>query len=436
MNAHAQPQARPMPGAWTTLTLLSLVYAFNFLDRTLIYILFTPIKAELGLGELELALLGSTSFVIFYTVLGVPFGRLADRVNRVRMIALGLVVWSVFSGLTGLMHSFEALFACRLMVGVGEATLGPAAISLLADYFPAGRRANANALYAAGVPVGAAAAMFGGGAIAQAWGWRGAFFALGFPGVLLAAALVWFVREPRAKATVAASVPGVQPMPHRSNWRALVNNPVLRRHTLGYALFALAANAVSMWIPSLLAVRYEVALGTVGMAMGACTLIGGLSGSIVGGRLADAWRARSAGGRLRFSATAALVCVPLWFGLLNAPSFVVALLFLTPLLAAALMWLGPASADLAEIVAAEDRGLAVGLYFFGVNAVGYGVGPPLLGWLAEQAGSGADPRRVADVLVLCPVACCVAALALLAAARLREGQVRVAAESLAHPHPA
>ncbi|GDX79075.1 MFS transporter [Deltaproteobacteria bacterium] len=422
-----------MPGAWTTLTLLSLVYAFNFLDRTLIYILFTPIKAELGLGELELALLGSTSFVIFYTVLGVPFGRLADRVNRVRMIAVGLVVWSVFSGLTGLMHSFEALFACRLMVGVGEATLGPAAISLLADYFPAGRRANANALYAAGVPIGAAAAMFGGGAIAQAWGWRGAFFALGFPGVVLAAVLLLTVREPRSKPAATVPALGAPVVPHRSNWRAIVNNPALRRHTLGYALFALAANAVSMWIPSLLAVKYDQELKTVGMAMGACTLIGGISGSLLGGRLADAWRARSAGGRLRFSATAAMVCVPLWFGLLSAPSFTVALLFLTPLLAAALMWLGPASADLAEIVAPEDRGLAVGLYFFGVNAVGYGLGPPVLGWLAERAGSATDPRRVADVLVLCPVACCVAALCLLAAARMRERRVRVV-ESLASPH--
>ena len=414
----------PRDGAWRALALLSLVYTFNFLDRTLIYILFGPIKAELGLGELELALLGSTSFVIFYTVLGVPFGRLADRVHRVGMIAVGLLVWSVFSGLTGFMHDFTGLFLCRLMVGVGEATLGPAALSLLADYFPAGRRANANALYSAGVPLGAAAAMFGGGALAQAWGWRGAFFALGFPGVLLAAVLFFAVREP-ARAVVQG------PQAQGGDWRALLRHPVLRWHTAGYAAFALAANAVSMWMPSLLAAKYTIPLKDVGMAMGACTLIGGLAGASVGGRLADAWRARTPGGRLRFSATAALICVPLWVGMLRAPSFGVALVFLAPLLAAALVWLGPAAADLAEMVSPRDRGLAVGLYFLGVNAVGYGLGPPALGGLAERLGSAADPTKVGDALLVCPVACVVAAGLLLVGARRRESASAAAGDVVA-----
>ncbi len=412
------PTDQPRDGAYGALSLLALVYAFNFLDRTLIYILFGPIKAELGLGDVQLALLGSTSFVLFYTLLGVPFGRLADRVPRVRMIALGLLVWSVFSGLTGLMHSFTGLFLCRLMVGVGEATLGPAALSLLADYFPAARRGNANALYSAGVPVGAALAMFGGGALAQGYGWRGAFFILGFPGVLLAAVLIAAVREP-ARATRADSVT------QRGDWRAIVNNPVLRWHTLGYALFALAANAVSMWIPSLFVAKYAVDLKTVGMALGGCTLVFGLAGSVFGGRLADRWRARSSGGRLRFSAVAALCCVPLWLGMLTAPTFGLALLCLGPLLAAALVWLGPAAADLAEMVSPADRGLAVGLYFLGVNALGYGLGPPVLGWLAEAAGSAEDPARVAEALFLCPIACLLAAASLRFAARKRESLAEV-----------
>ena len=111
--------------AWYALGLLTLVYVLNFLDRTLIYILFTPIKKEMGFSDLQLALLGTTSFVIFYTALGIPFGRLSDRVVRKNMIAGGLAVWSIFSGLTGFANSFRALFFCRVMVGVGEATLGP-----------------------------------------------------------------------------------------------------------------------------------------------------------------------------------------------------------------------------------------------------------------------------------------------------------------------
>src|SRR6187401_460869 len=128
--------------AWYALALLTLVYVLNFLDRTLIYILFVPIKKEMAFSDLQLALLGTTSFVIFYTALGIPFGRLADRIVRKNMIAYGLTIWSLFSGLTGFAKGFWTLFFCRVMVGVGEATLGPAALSLLSDYFLPRRRAT------------------------------------------------------------------------------------------------------------------------------------------------------------------------------------------------------------------------------------------------------------------------------------------------------
>src|SRR5215470_13810874 len=119
----ASPAAREEVPAysWYALAVLTLVYVLNFLDRSLIYILFTPIKAEMAFSDLQLALLGTTSFVIFYTLLGVPFGRLADRVSRTKLIAGGLAVWSLFSGLTGFTHGFWPIFLCRVMVGVGEA---------------------------------------------------------------------------------------------------------------------------------------------------------------------------------------------------------------------------------------------------------------------------------------------------------------------------
>ena len=140
---------RTQDGAHPALALLALVYTFNFLDRTLIYILFGPIKAELGLGDVQLALLGSTSFVLFYTILGVPFGRLADRVPRVRMIALGLVVWCVFSGLTGLMHSFSRRPSGSRVArrgggfGPGPHTCRPGPFAL-SDCVPSGGRQSAS----------------------------------------------------------------------------------------------------------------------------------------------------------------------------------------------------------------------------------------------------------------------------------------------------
>src|SRR2546423_13488029 len=116
-------------------------------------------------SDLQLALLGTTSFVIFYTLLGIPFGRLADRTVRKNLIAGGLAVWSLFSGLTGFAHSFWTLFACRVMVGVGEATLGPAALSLLSDFFLPRLRATAASIYAFGIALGGGLAFFLGGLI-------------------------------------------------------------------------------------------------------------------------------------------------------------------------------------------------------------------------------------------------------------------------------
>lgn len=110
------------------------IYVLNFLDRTVIYILFPLIKKEMAFSDTELALLGTTSFVIFYTLLGIPFGRLADRGSRAKIIAVGVVIWSICSGLSAFAVDFWTLFACRVGVGIGEAALGPAAISLLADF--------------------------------------------------------------------------------------------------------------------------------------------------------------------------------------------------------------------------------------------------------------------------------------------------------------
>ena len=132
--------------AWYALGLLTIASVLNYLDRTLIYILFAPIKQEMAFTDFELALLGTTSFVIFFTALGVPFGRLADRGSRKNMIAAGLAVWSLFSGLTGFATGFWSLFLCRVMVGVGEATHGPAALSLLSDYIPPRRRATVQSI--------------------------------------------------------------------------------------------------------------------------------------------------------------------------------------------------------------------------------------------------------------------------------------------------
>src|SRR5215813_15329630 len=220
--------------SWYALALLTLVYVFNYLDRTIIYILLPLIKKEMAFTDLQLALLGSMSFVIFFTILGIPFGRLADRSSRKNIIAAGLAVWSLFSGLTGFATGFWTLFFCRVMVGVGEATLGPAALSLLSDYFPPRMRATVQSVYASGITIGAGLAFFLGGFIGMQYGWRFAFYFLGFPGLFFAL-LVYLLKEQRRGRTEVTT-----PNYTSDDWKLLLQSRPLRYHYAGYALFAVA----------------------------------------------------------------------------------------------------------------------------------------------------------------------------------------------------
>lgn len=396
--------AAPESGAGVRgLGLLLLVYVFNFLDRNLILMQFGALKREFTLTDTELALLGTTSFVLFYTLLGVPFGRLADRVPRTKMIAVGLLTWSLFSGLTGLASSFWALFACRVMVGVGEATLGPAALSLLADWFPPHRRATVQSIYSAGVPLGAAAAFFLGGWIGQEWGWRSAFYVLGFPGVALAA-LVWLLPEPARTAPAPAA-----PAAEAGAWRALLGTPAFRWHVAGYAAFAAASYALSIWVPKLLELGFGVPKADVGLLAGVGSLVAGGLATAFGGWAADRFRARHPGGRMRFSALCAALCAPLWLVLLQSGNLPAMFAAYAALLGLGLAWLGPAAADVVSIAGVDRRGLAVGIYLFVVNLVGYGIAPPLTGWLADALGGAAVPMAARDALMAAPVLCVVAA---------------------------
>lgn len=401
--------------SWASLALLCLVYLMNFLDRTLIYILFTPIKAEMAFSDLQLALLGTTSFVIFYTVLGVPFGRLADRVSRKRLIAAGLAVWSLFSGLTGFATDFTTLFLCRVMVGVGEATLGPAAMSLLSDLFPPARRATVQSVYSAGIPLGAAAAFFFGGWIAEEWSWRVAFMTLGFPGLGLAMAVLAMPEPTRGQ-----SEGGAQ---GSADWRALLRIPTLRLHTLGYALMAVAGSSLSIWVPSLLARAYQVPLGEIGKLSGVSMAVSGGLATAFGGAVADRFRARHPGGRMRFSAVLAGLCLPLWGVLLGSGSLPLMYLSFFLLAGIGLAWLGPAAADVLDLAGPQLRGLGVAGYFFVVNGVSYGLAPPLVGWVSDQLGTAQDPSRLAWALAVCPLSCAGAA-ALLWTASGRMAQER------------
>ncbi len=389
--------------SWYALGVLTIVYVLNFLDRTLIYLLLTPIKREMAFSDLQLALLGATAFAIFYTSLGIPFGRLADRAVRKNMIAGGLAVWSLFSGLTGFCNGFWSMFFCRLMVGVGEATLGPAALSLLSDYFPPRMRATVQGIYSSGIAIGSGLAFFLGGWIGQAYGWRWAFYFLGFPGLLLAV-VVFFLREQRRGRTEVTAV-------HFSSkdWKILFRSVPLRYLYLGYGLFGIASNNLGIWVPSFFVRVHGMSLVQIGTVAGILAIVVGVPVTIMGGYVSDRFRRFGKGGRMMFSASAAIASVPLWLLMLYSDSKPLLLALNCALFALAISWLGPAAADVHDIAGPHLRGLGIGIYFSTVNICAYGIGSPLIGKLNDLLGVSSNPGMMRYSLLVCVIACVLSA---------------------------
>ena len=195
--------------SWYVLFVLVVVYVLNFIDRQILSILAVEIKRDLGLNDSQLGFLGGAAFATFYALFGVPLGRLADRWHRVRLLTIGLSLWSAITAASGLARNFLTLSLARMGVGIGEATASPTAYSLISDYFPAKKRGTALAIYSSGLYIGGGVSLLLGAKISQWWdaanpgggafglvGWQAAFLAVGLPGLLVA---LWVasLREPR-----------------------------------------------------------------------------------------------------------------------------------------------------------------------------------------------------------------------------------------------
>ncbi len=231
-----QNDSPPVGGRYAkyVLFVLVIVYIFNFIDRQILSILAEEIKADIGITDAEIGFLYGTAFAVFYAVFGIPLGRLADTWIRKSLISMGLLVWSLMTALSGTARSFGILAAYRIGVGIGEASATPAAFSMLSDYFPPRLRTTALAVYSSGVYIGAGIGIFLGGIIVDGWaslypdvatspfnlkGWHVAFFAVGLPGLLMAA-WVWTLKEPRRGQSEGIVTPPT-PHPFRETWQEL-----------------------------------------------------------------------------------------------------------------------------------------------------------------------------------------------------------------------
>jgi predicted MFS family arabinose efflux permease len=383
------------------LVLLALLYTLNFLDRQVINILAESIKRDLGISDTQLGLLTGTAFGIFYSVLGVPIARLADRWSRVNIISVSLFVWSLLTALSGFAQNYVQLFLLRLGVGIGEAGGSPPAQSLISDYFPYSRRATAMAVFTLGVPLGSFFGFLIGGIVDDLWGWRVAFFVAGAPGLILVLLIKFTLREPtRGLADgVPPAAQGELP-PLGPTLRGLFERRSYIRLVLGGTFGILMVYISGAWLPPFFIRVHHMSAGEIGTWLALSVGLGGAIGSIGGGWLSDRLRQRYARPEIAILAVSTALTCPLLLLTVLSPDLPLALTGLFLLNMFAFVWIGPTSATIQRVVPIRSRALAVGIQLSVANILSLTLGPPVVGYVSDllRPDYGAESIRYALAL--------------------------------------
>jgi MFS family permease len=403
MHSEVRTATESMDGARVTgrralvLSILVLVYIFNFIDRQIVGILAVPIKSDLGLSDMQLGLMGGLAFALFYTSLGIPIAMLADRWNRSWIITIALAFWSLATAACGLAQNFWQLFVARLAVGVGEAGGVAPSYSLISDYFPPEQRARALGIYSFGIPIGSAVGIVAGGLIATLIDWRVAFFVVGIAGVFLAPAVRLFVAEPergrydpaQQTSPVSLRVVFAKLRSKRSFW--LLSLGAACSSMMGYGLF--------FWLPSFLVRSHGITLLEASIWYGSILLVGGIAGIWLGSVLADRYGGARKSIYALIPAVAFAATVPFFVVGVLSPSLAVAAVVLLVPTALGLAWLGPILASVQQIVPPSMRATASAIFLFINNLIGIGLGTTLVGAISDglAAAYGADSLRYAII---------------------------------------
>jgi MFS family permease len=378
------------------LFILVVVYTFNFIDRQIVGILAIPIRSDLGLTDLQLGLVGGLSLALFYTFLGIPIARLADRANRTWIMTIALALWSAMTAVCGLAHNFIQLFLARLGVGVGESGGVAPAYSLICDYFPSNQRARALSVYSFGIPIGSAAGIIFGGLIASLINWRAAFFIVGLAGLLVAPIFRLTLREPprgrfdRHDATAS-------PPTFRDVLTVLARKRSFWSLAIGAAASSMIGYGLLFWMPSFLVRSFGLTLLNASRSFGAIVLIGGIGGIWLGGALADRYGPKRKAAYALVPAIGFVATVPFYVtGVLSTTFWMSLVVMLVPT-ALGLVWLGPALSAVQHVVPASMRATASAIFLFVVNLIGIGLGTTMIGALSDamHVRFGAESLRYA-----------------------------------------
>ena len=367
--------------AWYALAVLFLINALNFFDRQIIGAVGEPIRKEFGLSDSALGAL-NTAFTLLYAFVGLPFGRLADKRARKRILSVGIFFWSLLTAASGLANSFWQIFALRLGVGVGEASCAPAANSLIADYFPSEKRAKASAIFMLGLPVGLAMSFAVSGAVARNYGWRAAFFVAGLPG-LICVALALLIKEPKRGAVEIIDVGTRQRA--GSAYKIILSLPTMRWLILSGAIHNFSLYALSSFITPYLMRYHKLDIQNANFVSmiiyGALSLPGLFGGGVIG----DWAKKRRPEGALLVATFAILLSIPFFFFALGVASGDVTKFLLLIGTSVALMYFyySITYATIADVTEPALRGTAMAIYFLAMYVLGASFGPYVVGLISD-----------------------------------------------------
>ena len=402
-------------GAWGLLAALAALNVLGYVDRQLVAALAPVLMAELGLSRADIGLLIGPVFVVVFAFATLALGAAADRWRRPRIIAGGLVVWSAATALTGTASGFASLALWRALVGVGEATLPPTALSMLGDRFPPSRLGFASSVYYAGIPVGFASSLALAGWVVPRFGWRACFSLLGLLG-LAAVALVWRMEDPPRRSSPGAPRP--EPAPGGTIAgrlrQAFAAEPAIALLVAGGTLLTYAS-ASSQHLVTWLVQERGFAYSRAAYLASAVVLGAGLAGNLAIGALTDGAERRWAGGRLAAFAllgATSLAATAAFYRLSPASPFFVAAWLVAQ--AWTLGWYGPLLAAVHGLSPAGSRATVLGFALMALNLLGVGLGPWITGAIGDRAGLTAG--------LLTSVAVGAVGLALVGLVALRQGR--------------
>jgi len=410
------PHQWPRRGyAWYVVALLMALYLCSFLDRNIITLLIEPIKQDLGLSDVEMGMLYGLAFAAFYTTLGLLAAGMADLWNRPAVIAAGVVLWSLATAACGLAANYAQLFVARMLVGVGQAALSPAAYSLIADYFPPRARLQATATYATGLYLGIGLASLTGGLVIN-WvagggsatlpflgtlqGWQVVFVVVGLPGVALGALTLASVRETTRVGEAAEGGAGARAF---VRYLTGTRRKLYLTHFLGFSCQVTYSYSFGAWTPSFLIREYGWTPAQTGLGLGAVTLLTAPLGVYLGSVAARALRRRwPRDAEIRVGIAVALTALPFAAAFPFAPNaaLALALIGLTQFLISMPFGISPAAMN--EVTPNRFRARIIAMYLFFINLIGLSLGPVGVALLTERVFG--SPERLP--LALATMAVC------------------------------